>query len=481
MKIIKLGNEARTSLKKGIDAVADILKTTLGPHGKNSTIGRVALGPLTTNDGVSIAKHIELEDEIENLGAQVIRQVTLETDKEAGDGTTTSAVIAQKLANDVFARLGQNTLVKSSESQIGLMRAISEALEGTIKELDKKSKKVTSKKTLEDIALTSVENEDVGKLIADIVWKTGENGSVLFEESQGTQITGEITDGYHVDIGYASPYFGRAGKAKVSKPYFYVTNDVVASPTQIEPVIAQLDPAKDTLIFVAKDYSEQMLNMIVSTKLTGQMNIYALAVPDEEKIKDIASAVGATFYDVNIPQEPKKEGLGSAKEVVMNIQESTILEGKGDTKDRIKEIEGQKGDNKFANELMDRRIAALTGKSGIIRVGANSETERDYWMLKVEDAISATKNALKEGVVKGGGATLYEIGTKHDNILSEALKAPYLQIQQNAGGKLDIPDTVLDPVKVTKTALTRACSVVGTLITTESVIVDKREDNENKD
>ena len=485
MKIIKLGNEAREGLKKGIDAVADILKTTLGPHGKNSTIGRVALGPLTTNDGVTIAKHIELEDEVENLGVQVIRQVTLETDRDAGDGTTTSAVIAQKLAGTCFDRLGSDSLLNSTESQIGLMRDISTALDQTLLEIDKKTKKVKSKKTLQDIAFTSVEDKKVGDLIADIVWQTGEHGSVLFQESKSRDITGEVIDGYTLDVGYASLYFGKGGFAEVINPLIFTTNGVIDSREKLAAPIHEAvgKEEKRSLIVIAKDFSDQMINEMVATKLKGHMDIYAIQVPNEDKIRDISAVVGSKFIDANLDPALKvtREDLGSCERTVIDIQKSLFLEGKGDTSDRVKELESQKGDNEAINEQLNTRIAELNGKSGVIKVGANSETEKDYWLLKVEDAISATQSALKEGVVKGGGLTLKEIGEKNNTILSDALQAPYNQIQENAGGGLEIPDTVLDPVNVTKTALSRACSVVGTLITTDSVIVDKNENNKNED
>jgi len=482
-KIIKTGQEARQALKKGIDAVADVVKHTLGSKGRNVVIGNQHGEPTITNDGVSIAKEIILEDEIENLGAEILKDVASKTNDDAGDGTTTATVLAQAIINKGFKMLeDENKLGGISKNPMDIKREIDVARETIITELKKTAKKVKNKEELKQIATASMEDEKIGEIIADTVHKVGEYGVVTTEDGDVLGVHAEIVEGMKIKTGYELEYMAnKDDKAIVNDAHILITNQSIESVAQILELTKQLAEKKvNELVIVADNFSQPVLASFVESQIKGEFRVLAISAPAdrENTLTDLAIVTGGKYVDSRTGykiNDVSIEDLGRCKKVIATEDRTTFIGGVGDTKEHIKTLKNTETSSKYEKSKIEERIARLSGGVGVIKVLARTETEQGYLKDKVEDAINATKAANEEGIVKGGGLALKELSERlGDNILSDCIKAPYEQIQANAGGSLDIPDSVIDPVKVTRSALENACSLAGTVITAESAIQAKR-------
>ena len=482
-KIIKHGKEARELLKSGVDKSANIIKTTLGPSGRNVLIGRPYQYAEVTNDGVTIAKEVYLDNEIEQLGAEKVKEIASFTDDKAGDGTTTATVLAQAILNVGFDKLNQdNTFTGENIDPILIKREIDKACEDICAELDKKAKKIETLEDMEKVAFVSVEDHKLSKMIAEMYFKIGKNGIITLEDGVD-DVESEIVEGLEIEAGLTSEHLYNEDKTYTLKdPLFLVTNHPINFAEQITPITKGLaEKGIRDLIILADTFSQEILKSFLLAKLNNQFNIIAVKTPHfgrPERMQDLAIALGATFVDKDTMELSliTREQMGKAKKVIIDKNKTLILQPKGNTLLRIQELtaEESKAKSKFDKEQLKKRIAKISGAMGVIRVGADTDTGRLYLKKKLEDAINATKYALQEGVIKGGGLALMEISdTIKPNILSEAIKAPYNQIQLNCGGKLEIGEDIIDPVRTTKTALRNACNVAGLIITTEVAIADK--------
>ena len=479
-KIIKTGQEARDALKKGIDAVADVVKHTLGSKGRNVVLGNKHGEPTITNDGVSIAKEIILEDEIENLGADILKDVSQKTNEDAGDGTTTATVLAQAIINKGFKMLESG--LGNTANPVDIKKEIDVACKIIIDELKKNAKKVNNKEELKQIAVASVEDEKIGEIIADTVSKVGEYGVVTTEDGDIQGVHAEVVEGMKIKSGYELEYMAnKDDRAEVSNAHILITNNPLESITQIMPLSKKLAEKKITqLVVVADSFSQPVLASFIESQIRGGFRIIAISAPidRENTLTDLAVITGGKFIDSRTGHtinEAEIEDLGRCDKVIATKDRTTFIGGKGNAKEHIKTLKGSETSSKYEKSKIDARIARLTGGVGVIKVLARTETEQGYLKDKVEDAINATKAAGEEGTVKGGGLALKEISERLEgNILSDCITAPYEQIQANAGGYLEIPDNIIDPVKVTRSALENACSLAGTLITAESAVQNKR-------
>lgn len=486
-KIIKLGNEARISLKAGIDKVADAVKVTLGPSGRNAILGHPFQTPEITNDGVSIAQEIYLDDEIEQLGADKIKEICKGTDDKAGDGTTTATVLAQAIMKTGFEKLDTTEFTKSQNNPIQIKNEIMVACETICKELTKIAKPISTLEDIKQVAFVSVESKEIAQVIAEMFEKIGKDGVVTVEDGY-LELESEVVDGLELEAGLTSDVFFTTEDKKciLEKAPILVTNQKIETIEQIKYLTQKInaESGEKNLVIIADDFSRDLLQAFAMAKLQGVFNVIAIKPPyfgKKEKMQDVAIMVGATFIDKEVTNVKDVElvNLGSAKKIIVDKDKTVILGAKGDTKARLKELKDELKTvkNKFDQEQLKKRIAKLSGGIGVIRVGGESETERGYLKKKIEDAVNATKYALQEGVVRGGGLALKTIAEKlPKNILTEAIKAPYNQIQENAGGDLEIGEDIIDPVKTTKTALRAACSVAGLILTTEVAIADKYEE-----
>lgn len=493
MKIIKRNKEARELLRQGVNLVADCVKVTLGPSGRNVVIGRKDITPVITNDGVFIARSIISDDPIVEQGCMIAKEAASLTDKRAGDGTTTTTVLLQAIVNHTFDMMKDSgSMVEKKVDPMKLKKQIDVACSEIVEILNSKAK-VISKKDIYEVALVSVEFPELAKVITDIFAQIGVDGFVEVEEG-GTKTEYEVSKGLHLNATYPSDYFINSDGRKciLNKPKILVTNvkieDVLLFASIIDSLIKKDVKA---LIIVAPSFSKDVIQRCVTTTIKSNFTILPLQIPTFDKddiLIDIATATGAVFIDKNSTKDVKalfvEESLGSCAKSMS--EEKTFLMGTtGDTSERIKNIKEQIKDtiSEYDKEGFEKRIASLAGGSATIKVGADSDSDKMYLRLKVEDAINSVKNALKDGVVKGGGLALKEIGDSTDNILSTPIKSPYNQIQENCGELLEIPDSVVDPVKNTIEALKSACSLAGLVLTTEVVIADsndKKDTNEDE-
>lgn len=484
MKVIET-NSARVKLRSGVDQVANLVKQTLGPRGQNVIIGRKYQGPLVTNDGYTIVNAVELEDEIEDLGAQYIKEVSRKTNSNAGDGTTTSIVLAQSLIDKVYTRL-EGDLLGGKEQDI--RRDINKSLDKVTKLLDKQAKPLTKKEDMIAVATVAAESEELGKTIAGVIEKVGPNGVVTVDDAEEPTISFSVTEGLRIDKGFAAPAMitdPAKRRAVYKRVPVLVLNAPVRDVREITPIMQVTSTEGNPgLVVVADGFEGNTLSQLVLHRLQGGFPVLCIETPGfgkkgDEEIEDLAAVVGATVVK-NLTQA-RKEHLGFAQQIVSTEDTTTFSGGVGNVEERVNLLIEQKIEHADP-EWISRRIASLKEGVGVVHVGANSAGEREYLKLKVEDAINATRAAIEEGIIPGGGVPLLEIDKKlsKDDILKDVLRAPYDQIQMNAGEKLDIPDNILDPVKVTKEALRNACSVAGTLITTNGAIAEKREEDENK-
>lgn len=493
-KLVFIGNDALAKIQKGIRLVADVVETTIGPRGQNALLSRDWRIPDITNDGVTIARSIIVDDEAENIAIQAFVDVAKRTNEEAGDGTTTSIILARAILEKGWEALEKGDggqMMSSTSNPMQLKKEIKEGQEHVLAELKKVTTKADKLDRLKLVATASMEDEEIGGVIANIVHKIGVDGFIGVEEGFQHLIETEIVEGMKFHGTYSAPYMmtNDRKEAVFEKADILVTNFNFDNPLVLKKITENVAKnGKKALIVFGKKFSKGILIEMAKAKKAG-FHFLAVKTPSllTEEYEDIAVFTKAKFFnedngdrvDKSIPSD-----LGYADRVAINSEDTFIMGGRGTKKEiveRIKTLREYKGTEEIDSQKkrVDMRIASMTSGIGIIKVGARSDAERLYLKRKVEDAQYATKAALAEGTVKGGGLALKEIGDKMgESILSEALKAPYEQIQHNAGGKLEIPDTVIDPVKVTRTALQNACSIATMLLTTKSIVVEERERKE---
>lgn len=527
-KRILYNEEARKSLKKGVDTVADAVKITLGPRGRNVVLDKGYGTPTITNDGVSIAKEIVLKDKIENMGAEIIKEVATRTNDLAGDGTTTSVVLMQAIISEGMKHttMGVNAM--------GVRFGIEAASKDIVLALKSISKPIKTDEEIRQVANISAESMELGTIIADTIKKVGKDGVVTVEESQTVGLESEVVKGIEFDKGYISPYMitnAERMEAEYEDPAILITDKKISSIKEVLPLLEKLaQTGKKELVIIAEDVDGEALATFVVNKLRGGFNVLAIKAPGygdkkKEMLEDIAVTVGAKVIseDVGIKFENADIAmLGKARKVISKKDNTVIVGGKGkksDIENRIAQIKKQKEDtdSKFEIEKLDERIAKLSGGVAVIRVGAATETEMKYLKLKIEDAVNATKAAIDEGIVAGGGVAFIKAAQKVHESLSDkkqsskefelgyqivlkALEAPLKQIAVNAGkddgsvivekvknGKGNtgydaladiivvdmIASGIVDPLKVARLGVENACSASAILLTTEVAIAEE--------
>lgn len=520
-KQIKFSDDARGKIKEGVNILANTVKVTLGPKGRNVVLDKGYGAPTITNDGVTIAKEIELEDKFANLGAQLIKEVSTKTNDAAGDGTTTATLLAQIMINEGLRNVtaGANPM----EIRHGIEKGVTAAVEA----LKKSAKDVAGKEEISQVASISAESEEIGKLISEIIDMVGREGVVTVEESQSMGLSKEIVSGMQFDEGYVSAYLmtnAERMEAALDDPMILLTDKKISAVEEIVPLLEKLAQAgKKNLVIIAEDVDGTALATLVVNKLRGIFNTLAVKAPGfgdrrKEMLQDIATLTGATVITEDLGmklEEVELNALGSARKVIATKDKTTIVEGKPkndkDVKARVDSLRKQieKSTSDFDKEKLQERLAKLAGGVGLIKVGAATESELNYLKLKIEDAVAATKAALEEGIVSGGGVALVDVIKSLDivkvtgdekvglNILRRALEEPMRQIAQNAGqdGSVVIENIrrkekgigydastgeyvnmleagIIDPVKVTRAALENAASAAAMVLTTEAAITD---------
>jgi len=529
-KQIIFGDEARKALKRGIDQVAGAVKITLGPKGRNVVYDKGYGAPTITNDGVSIAKEITLPDKVENLGAEMIKDVANKTNDIAGDGTTTAMVLAQAIIEEGMKKTSLGV------SPMGLRAGIESACEEVTKTLKAMAKPIKTQAEVVQVATISAEDVEIGKIIADAIDKVGKDGVVTVEESQSFTVESDFVEGMQFDKGYVSPYMITDSdrlEASYNDPYILLTDKKISTIKEILPLLEKLAGAgKKELVIIADDVDGEALATLVVNQIRGVFRTLAIKAPGygdkkKEMLGDIAVLTGGTVISEEVGLSLDKveiEMLGRAHRVVSSKENTTIVDGKGkkaDISERIAQIKKQieKTDSSYDKEKLRERLGKLSGGVAVIRVGATTEAEMKYKKLKIDDAVSATKAAIDEGIVPGGGVALIKAGeivTKKGvknsqkdmsqefeagvNILLKALEAPLRQIVINAGkddaaviidkvrnsktfegydARADqmeedmIKAGIVDPVKVTRTGLERASSAAAILLTTEVAVTDE--------
>ncbi|MEX0933550.1 MAG: chaperonin GroEL [Candidatus Paceibacterota bacterium] len=523
-KNIVFNEEARRGLKAGVDKVANAVKTTIGPRGRNVVLDKGYGGPTITNDGVTIARMITLKNKVENMGAEIVKEVADKTNEQAGDGTTTSVILTQAIVEEGMKHTTLGT------SAMALREGIEWGAREAIKALKSISKPVKGSEEIRQVATISAESEELGNIIADTIAKVGKDGVVTVEESHSFGVESEVVEGLEFDKGYVSAYMvtnSERMEAEMKNAPILVTDKKIANVKEILPLLEKLaESGKKDLVIIADDVEGEALATFVVNKLRGSFNILAVKAPGygdkkKEQLGDIAVTIGATVIseDVGINFENADLSmLGSANRVVSTKDSTVIVGGKGAKKDIASHIAGLKKqleltDSKFDSEKLEERIAKLSGGVAIIRVGAATETEMKYLKLKIEDAVNATKAAIEEGIVPGGGSALIKVanmlagmkttGLSSDakigvGVLIRALESPLRQIAINSGkpdGSVIVDQTrrdefdgydalrdvmvkdmvkagIIDPVKVTRSAVQNAASAAAVLLTTEVAIVD---------
>ena len=524
-KEIKYGHDARTALEAGVNQLADTVRVTLGPKGRNVVLGKSFGAPLITNDGVTIAKDIELEDEFENMGAQLIREVASKTNDVAGDGTTTATVLAQAMVNEGMKNLaaGANPIVLRK----GMKKATDVAVEA-IKEM---SSKVTDKQQIARVAAVSSCDDEVGQMVADAMEKVSNDGVITIEESKTMQTELDLVEGMQFDRGYISAYMANDMEkmiATLDDPYILITDKKITNIQDILPLLEQIVQSGAKLLIIAEDIEGEALTTLIVNKLRGTFSVVGVKAPGygdrrKEMLKDIATLTGGQVISEELGLDLKDatiDQLGRAKSVKVEKESTVIVDGMGE-KDAIEarvaqirtQIEETTSD--FDREKLQERLAKLAGGVAVIRVGAATETEMKEAKLRMEDALAATKAAVEEGIIAGGGSAYIHASKKvaklaetlagdektGANIILKALEAPLFHISANAGleGAVIInkvreqepgigfdaykeeyvdmvKEGILDPAKVTRSALQNATSVASTLLTTESCVANIKED-----
>lgn len=524
-KQFKYGEEARRSLEKGVDTLADAVKITLGPKGRNVVLDKKFGAPLITNDGVTIAKEIELEDAFENMGAQLVKEVSVKTNDVAGDGTTTAALLAQTIIREGMKNIaaGANPMV--------LKKGIAKATEYTVEELKKISKPIESKTAIAQVASVSAGDEEIGTLLSDAFEKVGKDGVITIDESKTMKTELSVVEGMQFDRGYSSPYMMTNPDkmdAVLEDPLILITDKKISVFQDLLPVLEQVVKSGRGLFIIAEEVEGEALTALVLNKLKGAIKCVAVKAPgygDRRKamLEDIAILTGATVISSDLGYEIKDatlDMLGSAKMVHVDKDNTTIVDGAGDPaliKQRVAAIQHQiaESTSDYDKEKLQERLAKLSGGVAVVRVGAATEVEMKERKLRIEDALAATRAAVEEGIVPGGGIALLSVSDKvtaYANtfsgdektgalIIAKALTAPIKQIAENAGvdGGVIVDNVlrakkanfgydalknefcdmvekgILDPTKVTRSALQNAASVSSTLLTTEVIVADKPE------
>lgn len=521
-KQILFNEDARRALGKGVDALANAVKVTLGPKGRNVVLDKKFGAPTITNDGVTIARDIELEDPFENMGAQLVKEVATKTNDVAGDGTTTATILAQAMIQE-----GMRNVAAGANPMI-LKRGIEKAVAKLVEEIKKRSIAVSDKASIAQVASISAGDEEVGGLIADAMEKVGKDGVITVEESKtmGTQLS--VVEGMQFDRGYISPYMVTDPdkmEAVMSEPYILITDRKIASIQEMLPVLEKVVQAGKELLIIAEDVEGEALATLVVNKLRGTFKAVAVKAPgfgDRRKamLQDIATLTGATVITEDVGRKLDSvtmDDLGTARQVRVTKDETTIVEGHGDPqaiKDRVAQIKAQIAEttSDFDKEKLQERLAKMSGGVAVIEVGAATEVELKDKKYRLEDALNATRAAVEEGIVAGGGTTLIDILPALDefnedgdvqtgiNLVKRAIEAPLRQIAENAGleGSVIVAKVkasedgvgfnalkeeyvdmvkagIVDPAKVTRTALQNAASIAALVLTTETLVADKPE------
>ena len=524
-KEIKYGDEARAALEAGVNQLADTVIVTLGPKGRNVVLDKSFGAPLITNDGVTIAKEIELEDAFENMGAQLIREVASKTNDVAGDGTTTATVLAQAMVHEGMKNLaaGANPIV--------LRKGMKKATDATVEAIKKMSSKVTGREQIARVAAVSSGDDSVGEMVADAMEKVSNDGVITIEESKTMQTELDLVEGMQFDRGYLSAYMATdmdKMEANLDDPYILITDKKISNIQEILPLLEQVVQAGARLLIIAEDVEGEALTTLIVNKLRGTFNVVAVKAPGygdrrKEMLQDIAILTGGQVISEELGLDLKEatlDQLGRAKSVKVQKENTVIVDGYGDKaaiEARVAQIKKQieETTSDFDREKLQERLAKLAGGVAVIRVGAATETEMKEAKLRMEDALAATRAAVEEGIIAGGGSA-YVHATKEveklaetlsgdektgANIILKALEAPLFHIAANAGleGAVIInkvreqepgigfdaykeeyvdmvKEGILDPAKVTRSALQNATSVASTLLTTESVVANIKED-----
>lgn len=535
-KQIIFDNKARELLKNGVDKVANAVRVTVGPRGRNVVLAKSYGGPTITNDGVSIAKEIKLSDNIEDMGAEIMKEVASKTNDLAGDGTTTSVILAQAIIDEGMKQISMGA------NAMGVKLGIDKASEDVVEALKKMAKPIKTPKEIEQVASISAESKEIGEIIAKTIEKVGKDGVVTVEESQSFGVSSDVVEGFEFDKGYLSPYMvtnpERMEAEYVGAPIL-VTNNKISSIKELLPLLEKLANAgKKDLVIICEDLDGDALATLVVNKLRGAFNVLAIKAPGygdgkKEILSDIAVMVGASVVSEDLgikldSVEPKM--LGSAKKVISKKDSTVIIGGKGSKVEFTKKIEQIRAQIKstqsnFDREKLEERLARLSGGVAVIKVGASTETEMKYLKLKIEDAVNATKAAIEEGIVPGGGTALVKVseivskvGVKNPfksfekefevgvNIVLKSLEKPLKQIAMNAGkddgsvivdkvknskgfaGYDAVEDKIVDdmflagivdPVKVTRSGVQNATSASAILLTTEVAIADEESEKED--
>ncbi|MGM9608793.1 MAG: chaperonin GroEL [Eubacteriales bacterium] len=525
-KKIVYGIEARNALLRGVDQLADTVKITLGPKGRNVVLDKKYGAPLITNDGVTIAKEIELEDAAENMGAQLVREVATKTNDAAGDGTTTATLLAQSLIREGMKNVtaGANPMV--------LRRGIQKAVDAAVKSLATHSKKVSGSEDIARVGTVSSGDESVGRQIADAMEKVTADGVITIEESKSAETYCEVVEGMQFDRGYLSPYMATDNEkmeAVLDDPLILITDKKISNIQDLLPLLEKIVQAGQKLLIIAEDVEGEALTTLVLNKLRGVFTCVAVKAPGfgdrrKEMLQDIAILTGGTVVTSELGLELKDVTpamLGKARQVKVNKDNTTIVDGAGDSAaihDRVGQIRAalDKTTSEFDKEKLAERLAKLAGGVAVIKVGAATEVEMKEKKLRIEDALNATKAAVEEGIVAGGGTALLNVIPDVEALLStvegdektgvrlviRALEAPMRQIAENAGldgsvivdhiknsGKIgygfdaakeeyvDMVEVgIVDPTKVTRSALQNAASIAATVLTTEAVVSDIKEE-----
>ena len=524
-KEIKYGAEARAALEAGVNKLADTVRVTLGPKGRNVVLDKSYGTPLITNDGVTIAKEIELEDAFENMGAQLVKEVATKTNDVAGDGTTTATVLAQAMINEGMKNLaaGANPIV--------LRKGMKKASDVAVEEIARMSQPISGKAQMAKVAAISAADDSVGEMVADAMEKVSKDGVITIEESKTMKTELDLVEGMQFDRGYVSAYMAtdmEKMEAVLDNPYILITDKKISNIQEILPLLEQIVQAGAKLLIIAEDIEGEALTTLIVNKLRGTFQVVGVKAPGygdrrKEMLQDIAILTGGTVISSDLGYELKDttiDMLGRAKSVKVQKENTVIVDGcgqKADIEARIGQIKGQLAEttSEFDKEKLQERLAKLAGGVAVISVGAATETEMKECKLRMEDALNATRAAVEEGIVAGGGTAYIEASKKvaelvaslegdektGAKIIMKALEAPLFHIASNAGleGAVIINNVreakdgvgydaynetyvdmieagILDPAKVTRSALQNATSVASTLLTTESVVANIKEE-----
>ncbi|MEI8143270.1 MAG: chaperonin GroEL [Candidatus Berkelbacteria bacterium] len=526
-KQISFSDEARAKLQKGVNILADTVKVTLGPRGRSVVLDKSFGGPTITNDGVTIAKEIELEDKFENMGAQLVKEVASKTNDVAGDGTTTATVLAQAMINEGIR------YITAGANPMAVRRGIERATESIVATIGKNSKKISNKEEIAQVASVSAGDEKIGNMIAEVIESVGKNGVVTVEESNTMGMEKEVVEGMQFDNGYISQYMindTASMKASLENPYILLTDKKISSIQEVLPLLEKIaQGGKKDIVIIAEDVDGEALATLVVNKLRGVLNVLAIKAPGfgdrrKEMLEDIAALTGGEVISADLGrklEDTTVEMLGQARKVEADKDNTVIVDGKGKDsliKARVAQIKKQieKTTSDYDKDKLNERLAKLTGGVGVIKVGAATETEMKEIKFKVEDAINATKAAIEEGIVPGGGVALLnaaktilefrDIDEKHGaEIVIKAVELPIKYIAENAGvdGSVVLAEVkkmkkgegynaatgeygdmikmgIADPAKVTRTALQNAASIAALVLTTEALVADKPEEKSSQ-